>query len=82
MSFVGSIFSGKLVSPIISRTSISILRQIVAMGISLIPLSNPNLYSYYRNKDKPGGKHRMNIWHGHFPYDNTAEDGYPSTAPV
>lgn len=31
---------------------------------------------------KPGGKWMANIWQGHFPYENTAEDGYRATAPV
>ena len=30
----------------------------------------------------PGGEHRCNIWQGRFPTKNTAEDGYPGTAPV
>ncbi|MFE5243285.1 MULTISPECIES: formylglycine-generating enzyme family protein [unclassified Streptomyces] len=30
----------------------------------------------------PGGEHRCNIWQGHFPTKNTAEDGYAGTAPV
>src|SRR4051812_20071167 len=30
----------------------------------------------------PGGKHRCNIWQGHFPNRNTVEDGYAGTAPV
>ncbi len=30
----------------------------------------------------PGGKHMANTFQGHFPDTNTAEDGYPSTAPV
>ena len=30
----------------------------------------------------PGGEHRCNIWQGHFPTRNTAEDGYRGTAPV
>ncbi|MFJ9197295.1 formylglycine-generating enzyme family protein [Streptomyces flaveolus] len=30
----------------------------------------------------PGGTHRCNIWQGHFPTKNTAEDGYRGTAPV
>jgi sulfatase modifying factor 1 len=30
----------------------------------------------------PGGEHRCNIWQGHFPDLNTAEDGYIGTAPV
>jgi sulfatase modifying factor 1 len=30
----------------------------------------------------PGGRHMANIWQGHFPVKNTAEDGYAGTAPV
>ena len=30
----------------------------------------------------PGGRHRANIWRGRFPTENTAEDGYATTAPV
>ena len=30
----------------------------------------------------PGGELRANLWQGDFPHENTAEDGYPSTAPV
>ena len=30
----------------------------------------------------PSGEHRCNIWQGRFPDQNTAEDGYPGTAPV
>jgi formylglycine-generating enzyme len=30
----------------------------------------------------PGGEHRCNIWQGHFPVKNTADDGYRGTAPV
>ncbi|WP_406151118.1 formylglycine-generating enzyme family protein [Streptomyces sp. NBC_01012] len=30
----------------------------------------------------PGGEHRCNIWQGHFPTKNTADDGYAGTAPV
>ncbi|WP_431961019.1 formylglycine-generating enzyme family protein [Actinacidiphila sp. bgisy160] len=30
----------------------------------------------------PGGEHMCNIWQGHFPTKNTAEDGYRGTAPV
>jgi hypothetical protein len=35
----GSILGGRLVSPNISNISISILRQIADMGVSLVPLS-------------------------------------------
>lgn len=31
---------------------------------------------------RPAGQWMANIWQGHFPYDNTAEDGYRATAPV
>jgi sulfatase modifying factor 1 len=31
---------------------------------------------------RPGGKWMANIWQGHFPYENTMEDGYRATAPV
>ena len=30
----------------------------------------------------PGGWHMANIWQGHFPVKNTAEDGHAGTAPV
>jgi formylglycine-generating enzyme required for sulfatase activity len=30
----------------------------------------------------PGGTHRCNIWQGEFPFANTAEDGWLTTAPV
>ncbi|MBI2422428.1 MAG: formylglycine-generating enzyme family protein [Candidatus Hydrogenedentes bacterium] len=30
----------------------------------------------------PGGEHRCNIWQGHFPDQNTGEDGFIGTAPV
>ncbi|QRK93725.1 SUMF1/EgtB/PvdO family nonheme iron enzyme [Saccharopolyspora erythraea] len=30
----------------------------------------------------PGGGHRCNIWQGHFPTRNTAEDGFRGTAPA
>ena len=30
----------------------------------------------------PGGEHRCNIWQGVFPDENSADDGYKSTAPV
>ncbi|TDD23153.1 formylglycine-generating enzyme family protein [Nonomuraea diastatica] len=30
----------------------------------------------------PGGEHMCNIWQGHFPVRNLAEDGYRGTAPV
>jgi formylglycine-generating enzyme len=31
---------------------------------------------------EPGGEHRMNVWQGTFPSDNTAADGWRGTAPV
>ena len=31
---------------------------------------------------KPNGKWMANIWQGQFPHENTAEDGYRTTAPV
>jgi formylglycine-generating enzyme required for sulfatase activity len=31
---------------------------------------------------EPGGEHRMNVWQGTFPSDNTCEDGFFGTAPV
>lgn len=31
---------------------------------------------------KPGGKWRANVWQGIFPYQNNAEDGFLTTAPV
>ncbi|MEM7326469.1 MAG: formylglycine-generating enzyme family protein [Actinomycetota bacterium] len=31
---------------------------------------------------EPDGLHRMNVWQGTFPSDNTAADGYVGTAPV
>ena len=34
------------------------------------------------NNPLPSGKHRMNIWQGEFPVNNTAEDGFIGTAPV
>ncbi|BBH68955.1 hypothetical protein ACTI_56400 [Actinoplanes sp. OR16] len=30
----------------------------------------------------PGSGHALNIWQGRFPYDNTAADGFVTTAPV
>ncbi len=33
-------------------------------------------------KLKPDGRWPANVWQGAFPYDNTAEDGFPTTAPV
>ena len=30
----------------------------------------------------PDGRHMANLWQGHFPVTNTAEDGYRGTAPV
>jgi len=34
------------------------------------------------NKEMPKDEYRMNIWHGEFPDENTADDGYDGTAPV
>jgi len=34
------------------------------------------------NKLLPNNKHRANIWQGEFPFNNTAKDGWASTAPV
>ncbi len=31
---------------------------------------------------EPGGEHRMNVWQGTFPTENTQADGYAGTAPV
>ena len=31
---------------------------------------------------RPGGKHMANTWQGMFPYENTREDGWETTAPV
>jgi formylglycine-generating enzyme required for sulfatase activity len=31
---------------------------------------------------EPGGEHRMNVWQGQFPTQNTLEDGYLGTCPV
>lgn len=31
---------------------------------------------------EPGGEHRMNVWQGTFPAQNTLEDGYLGTCPV
>jgi formylglycine-generating enzyme required for sulfatase activity len=31
---------------------------------------------------EPGGEHRMNVWQGAFPADNTCADGWYGTAPV
>ncbi|MGE5336077.1 MAG: formylglycine-generating enzyme family protein [Nitrososphaerota archaeon] len=31
---------------------------------------------------EPGGEHRMNVWQGSFPDENTVADGYAGTAPV
>jgi formylglycine-generating enzyme required for sulfatase activity len=31
---------------------------------------------------RPGGEHRMNVWQGQFPGQNTRADGYLGTAPV
>jgi formylglycine-generating enzyme required for sulfatase activity len=38
---------------------------------------------YVWGADKnPGGKPMANIWQGHFPTENTREDGFAATAPV
>jgi sulfatase modifying factor 1 len=34
------------------------------------------------NMLRPGGEHRMNVWQGAFPTQNTLADGYLGTAPV
>ena len=34
------------------------------------------------DEQKPGGKWPANIWQGHFPNENTAEDGFARAAPV
>ncbi|SLN13079.1 formylglycine-generating enzyme family protein [Pseudooctadecabacter jejudonensis] len=34
------------------------------------------------NSFMPGGAHAMNTWQGHFPHENTGEDGHIGTAPV
>jgi len=34
------------------------------------------------NSLRPGGEHRMNVWQGRFPDQNTLADGYLGTAPV
>lgn len=34
------------------------------------------------NKLMPRGEHRANIWHGEFPHNNTADDGYWGACPV
>jgi sulfatase modifying factor 1 len=31
---------------------------------------------------EPGGEHRMNVWQGTFPHENSLEDGYLGTCPV
>src|ERR671930_191982 len=31
---------------------------------------------------EPGGEHRMNVWQGRFPNDNTGADGFYGTSPV
>jgi formylglycine-generating enzyme required for sulfatase activity len=31
---------------------------------------------------EPGGEHRMNVWQGTFPMENTCDDGYLGTCPV
>ena len=34
------------------------------------------------DEQTPGGKHLANTWQGHFPRENTKEDGFVGTAPV
>lgn len=34
------------------------------------------------NEFQPGGRIMANVWQGQFPHHNTAEDGFPATAPV
>jgi sulfatase modifying factor 1 len=34
------------------------------------------------NALRPGGEHRMNVWQGRFPVENTLADGYLGTAPA
>lgn len=34
------------------------------------------------NESNPGGMFMANTWQGHFPYDDSAEDGYEGTSPV
>ena len=34
------------------------------------------------NELEPGGEHRMNVWQGRFPTENTVADGYYGTSPV
>jgi formylglycine-generating enzyme required for sulfatase activity len=34
------------------------------------------------DKLRPNGEHRCNIWQGHFPNEDTADDGYAGTSPV
>src|SRR6185295_8489834 len=34
------------------------------------------------NDLEPGGEHRMNVWQGAFPQQNTLDDGFLGTAPV
>jgi formylglycine-generating enzyme required for sulfatase activity len=34
------------------------------------------------NDREPGGEHRMNVWQGTFPTDNSLDDGFLGTAPV
>ena len=38
-------------------------------------------YPWGENRN-PGGKHLNNIWQGDFPYANTGDDGFKTTAPV
>lgn len=34
------------------------------------------------NEERPGGQCMANTWQGHFPWENTREDGYAYTSPV
>lgn len=42
----------------------------------------PNRLYPWGNKENPHEEHRMNIWQGNFPNENTGDDGFISTAPV
>jgi formylglycine-generating enzyme len=39
-------------------------------------------YVWGDTKEPPTGKNPANIWQGHFPTENTAQDGFKGTAPV
>lgn len=45
-------------------------------------LSNSFRLYPWGNSENPKKEHWMNIWHGEFPKENTADDGYDSTCPV